>query len=166
MPLAFSMLLDMCVFLLPLCWLVFSYGTILRKLHVDISMCGGIRRCAGRCDGVQERKWHSMPMATYGLPTTAHPTAIKTSSITQSNANANVDDKQQSVRELRTVFENGSDNIGQVCVNSSNGSVDGNDEDKVGAFEKHTLPVDVHPLQQNSTSQGTSSSRKVFLQFF
>lgn len=160
MALAFSVMLDVCVFLLPLCWLVFSYGTILRKLRVDISTCGG--SIAGKYGVLDGRKRHSMPtiipMSTYKEPSTATKTSIR--------ANRNVNDgDHHNEQEPLTIFVNGAKN-GSLQNYVNNGNGDGNADPEISAKERQNLSSDVLQLQQSSTSTDIASSQKVFTGLF
>ena len=165
----FSVVLDILVFLLPLCWLVFSYGTILRKLHKDISdsggeVGGGEKGGAGREGrGVfGSKRWGLSKLAFWRGSgdgkrsesthmTTCVPTSTRASMTTStkanlsaSNARAKKNQNFQNKSERLTICVNSVENSGGDDANGDNGS-DGSDscdgDAENSGFAVHSLSL-------------------------
>ena len=148
----FSVLLDILVFLLPLCWLVFSYGTILRKLHKDISASGGevgkgekggagregrgafwskrwgLSKLAfwrGNGGGKRSKSTHMttcVPTSTRASMTTS--TTTTKANLAASNATARKNQNPQNESKRLTICVNNVENSGGDDANGDNGSDD------------------------------------------
>lgn len=161
MPLVFSVLLDVCVFLLPLCWLVFSYGSILRKLHMDISAFG-VRNLSDRHSVhtfafSRHSQRHSMPTSKYATHSKEEAVTRKVST----NSLSNPKTEEEEHRKSLSIFENAAKN-GDRCAGVE--SIVGNDGAKASAFELHTLIADhqhIHHHQQGSSPKDSGCQHKV-----